>query len=138
MKPREIIFPLHERDQYSDDSEDHFCFTFSPISPRAALISATSCFDRCGGRAARPTTCRGALLRQHIPPVLMRLGLFPEDAGHRIVVGPTEPRKFGANVSVHLLLAQNEETIVGVVRDECQDVVEGYLLLPLSRSAKGL
>ena len=54
----------------------------------------------------------------------MRLGLFPEDAGHRIVVGPTEPRKFGANVSVHLLLAQNEETIVGVVRDEYQDVVE--------------
>ena len=44
----------------------------------------------------------------------MRLGLFPEDAEHRIVVGPTEARKFGANVSVHLLLVQNEETIVGV------------------------
>jgi hypothetical protein len=54
----------------------------------------------------------------------MRLGLFPVDAGTRIVVGPTEPRKFVANVSVHLLLAQNEEAIFVVVRDECQDVVE--------------
>jgi len=54
----------------------------------------------------------------------MRLGLFSVDAGTRIVVEPTEPSKFVANVSVHLLLAQNEETIFVVVRDECQDVVE--------------
>lgn len=70
------------------------------------------------------TTCARCLLRQHIPPVLMRLCLLPEDAGHRIAVGPAKARQFGADISVHLRLAQNEETITGIIGNERQNVEE--------------
>jgi hypothetical protein len=52
----------------------------------------------------------------------MCFGLLPEDASH-IVVGPTKPRKFGADIGVHLFLAHDEVTIVGVW-DKRQNVVE--------------
>jgi hypothetical protein len=41
-------------------------------------------------------------------------------------------REFGADAIVHLLLAQDEKAIVGVVGDERQNVVEGSLSSPFS------
>jgi hypothetical protein len=73
------------------------------LRDRLGLIHP-DCFRSAWTRRAQSTRkkCgrRSSLLRQHIPPVLIGLGLFPKNASHRIVVGPTKARKFGANVGV--------------------------------------